>query len=466
MSSRTKITIDWMTFSIYLGLIGIGWLMLYTVGYGDGYSTDLTDFMRTTVGKQTIWIGISLSVFLVMLLIDEKFWRTFAYLIYVFTMLLLLLLLPFGKTVKGATSWFEIAGFTIQPSEFAKVGTCLAISAFLSTYSTNLKYFRSQLIAVGLIGLPMLLILLQPDAGSALVCLSFFIVFFREGFSGNFLAVCIGCGTLLILGLVNDPMHILTILSLIGAGVLILNLKTKWPWILSILALSGLSYLGIQQSIGWYVLGACLLFLGGVSFVQYRNRRSREVTLIWLGLLVAGILTSAANFGFNNFLGSHQQDRIKVWLAPDEVDPYGAAYNLVQSKKAIGSGGLYGKGFLLGHMTQGNFVPEQSTDFIFCTIGEEQGFVGSLSVIVLFLLLLLRLIVLAERQRIAFARNFCYCVASIIFIHIIVNIGMTMGLMPIIGIPLPFISKGGSALLGFTIMLGIIVKMDSNRNLR
>jgi rod shape determining protein RodA len=463
MRARTKTTIDWMTFSIYLGLTGIGWLMIYTVGYGDGYSTDMSEFFKTTVGKQTIWIGISLVVLLVTLVIDEKFWRTFAYLSYIVSMLGLALVLVFGKTIKGATSWFNIAGFTLQPSEFAKVGTCLAVAAFLSTYSTNLREFRSQVTAVGILAVPMFLILLQPDAGSALVFLSFFIVYYREGFSANFLALSLGAATLLLLGLVNNTAVILTWLVLISAVVLVTDLKKKWPWIIGIIIITLGCYGGIQQGLTWQVLlGAVAIFIP-LSVIQYRKRKERVVTLLWLGLLVSAALTFAANLGYNKLLGKHQQERINVWLKFSECDPQGAGYNLVQSKRAIGSGRLYGKGFTEGNMTQGRFVPEQSTDFIFCAVGEEQGFIGSFGVIILFLLLLLRLVNIAERQRTAFARNYAYGLAGIIFIHVLINIGMTMGVMPIIGIPLPFISKGGSSLLGFTIMLGIMMKMDSTR---
>ena len=463
MRERTKTTIDWMTFSIYLALVDIGCLMIYNVGYMDGYSTDMSEFFQTLVGKQTIWIGISLVVLLVTLVIDEKFWRTFAYLAYIVSNIGLILVLVFGKTIKGATSWFDIAGFTLQPSEFAKVGTCLAVAAFLSTYSTNMRHLRSQVIAVSILLIPMILILLQPDAGSALVFLSFFIVFYREGFSANFLAVCIGAASLLILGLVNNTFHIMTWLFLISSVVLMLSLKKRWPWALGIILLAIACYAGIQQELTWQVSLPAVAILVALSVIQYRNRKDRVVVLLWMGLVVSFGLTFLANFGFNNVLGKHQQERIKVWLKPSECDAHGAAYNLVQSKIAIGSGGLYGKGFLGGNLTQGNFVPEQSTDFIFCTVGEEQGFIGSFSVIVLFLLLMLRLINIAERQRTAFARNYGYGLAGIIFIHVLINIGMTMGVMPIIGIPLPFISKGGSSLLGFTIMIGIMLKMDSSR---
>jgi len=463
MRARTNTPIDWMTFSIYLGLVCIGWLMIYTVGYGEGYSSDMTEFFKTPVGKQTIWIGISLMVFLVTQVIDEKFWRTFAYLAYIATMLLLLFVLPFGKTIKGATSWFQVAGFTLQPSEFAKVGTCLAVAAFLSTYSTNLRQIKSQITAIGLIVIPIVLILMQPDAGSALVFLSFFIVFFRQGFSANFLIVSIAAATLLVLGLVNETAHIMTWLALLGSGILMMTLKKKWPWGLALIALVFGAYGAIQQGLTWQVLLGVLILLIPLSYVQYKNRRQRDVSLIWIGLIMAGALTFAANFGFNNFLSSHQQERIKVWLKPSECDPHGAAYNLFQSQIAIGSGGFYGKGFVSGNMTQGNFVPEQITDFIFCAIGEEQGFIGSLSVILLFLLFMLRIVTIAERQKHDFGRNYGYAVAGILFIHVLVNIGMTMGVMPIIGIPLPFISKGGSSLLGFTIMLGILLKIDSER---
>ena len=277
------------------------------------------------------------------------------------------------------------------------------------------------------------------------------------------MALSIGAATLLLLGFVNNPLVILTWLVLISAVVLITDLKKKWPWIIGVIVIALGCYGGIQQGLTWQVLlGAAAIFIP-LSVIQYRNRKDRVVMFLWLGLMVSMALTSAANWGYNNLLGNHQQERIKVWLKFSESDPLGAGYNLVQSKRAIGSGRLYGKGFTEGNLTQGRFVPEQTTDFIFCAVGEEQGFIGSFGVIVLFLLLLLRIVTVAERQRTAFARNYAYGVAGIIFIHVLINIGMTMGVMPIIGIPLPFISKGGSSLLGFTIMLGIMMKMDSTR---
>ncbi len=451
-----------MTFSIYLGLIGIGWMMIFTVGYGNGYPTELTAFLNTPVGKQTIWVGISLSTFFFIFLLDWKIWRTFATLIYIISMLSLVAVLIFGTTIKGATSWFQFGGFSIQPSEFAKFATCCALASYLSTYGTTMRDFKSQIYACGLFAVPMVLILLQKDAGSALVFTSFFILLYRVGFPANFYTVSLSAATLLILGLVNHPPEIILWLLALASIVLILNYKNKL-WLLAIIALIGVTYYGVTQGFAISILiGNGVVFLLLAVHNWFKKKR-RMVSLLSSGLIIGAGLLYIANFAFNNFLGAHQQDRIKVWLKPEDCDPQGSAYNLVQSKMAIGSGGWDGKGFLKGNLTQGNFVPEQITDFIFSTVGEEQGFVGSFAIIALFWLLMVRIVIIAERQRNDFAKYYAYGVAGIFFVHVLINIGMTMGLMPIIGIPLPFISKGGSALLGFTILLAVLLKLDSVR---
>ncbi|MEL6863652.1 MAG: rod shape-determining protein RodA [Bacteroidota bacterium] len=454
--------IDWMTFSLYLSLVAIGWMMIYAVGYDEQNPTGFFD-LSTNIGKQSLWIGLSIAVLAVTFIIDWKFWWTFAYPIFSLSMLLLLGVLFFGLTIKGAKSWYSFAGFTLQPSEFAKFATCLAISAYLSTYSTSIKEIRSQLTIFGIIALPILLILLQPDAGSALVFTSFLIVLFREGLSANLYILGFTAAILLILGLVFDPFLVLIGLILLIILVFIFNLKTKGYWLLAFALLTSASILAINQGFLYYVLGVDLLAMLGAAYFQWRQRKGRLVTQLMTILLIGGGLTFLASLTFDYVLREHQQDRINVWLRPSVCDPQGSLYNVLQSKMAIGSGGLQGKGFLQGTMTKLNYVPEQVTDFIFCTIGEEQGFIGSVGIIGLFLLLLIRITTIAERQRSEFSRIYAYCVAGVIFVHFFVNIGMTMGLMPIIGIPLPFISKGGSSLLGFTLMIGVLLKLDSRR---
>ncbi len=462
-SSYLLWNIDWLIFSIYLGLVVIGWMMIYAVGYDEQQQSSLFD-LSGNIGKQTLWIGIAFAVLTITIIIDTKFWQTFAYPIYAVGITLLLGVLVFGITVKGATSWYSVGSITLQPSELAKFATCLAMSAYLSTYSTDLKKRQSLLIVFGILALPTGLILLQPDAGSAVVFLSFFIVLYREGLSANLYIFGITAVALFVLGLVFNSVHVILGLALVILLVLVFNIKSrKFYWLVGFAALTAASIFGITKGYTWITAIINGLILLGVSYYQYFNRKNRLVQQLLIMLVMGAVLVYSANYTFNNFLEAHQRDRINVWLQPSKCDPQGSLYNVLQSKMAIGSGGLQGKGFLQGTMTKLNYVPEQMTDFIFCTIGEEQGFIGSLGIIGLFLLLLIRITVLAERQRSDFARAYAYCVAGIFFIHFFVNIGMTMGLVPIIGIPLPFISKGGSALLGFTLMIGVLLKLDSRR---
>ncbi len=464
--SRLK-SIDWTTFSIFLGLIAVGWLMIFTVGYEDGeaYKGGLAAFLRTPAGKQTIWIGISFIVFWFIILIDYKFWQTFAYPIYFISLGLLVAVLFFGITIKGATSWFSFGGFSFQPSEVAKFGTCLAMSSYLSSFSTQLKNLQSQLLAALLFLGPMLLILLQPDAGSALVFISFLIVLYRAGLSGAYYLVGFFTIAVLLVSLVTRPVFV--ILFLIWGAILMMAASTKEKrnyWLLSAFTLGVIAFIATRFGFirETFFASAGLLLVFGIYLLALGNQ-TRLLGGLTAALVLGGGLSVLANYAFNNVLQPHQQDRINVWLRPDQCDPQGALYNVLQSKMAIGSGGWKGKGFLNGTMTKLNYVPEQSTDFIFCTVGEEQGFIGSFAVIALFLLLLVRLTIIAERQRFSFSRYYAYCVAGIIFVHFFINIGMTMGLMPIIGIPLPFISKGGSSLLGFSIMIAVLLKLDSSR---
>ena len=464
MAERPGRKIDWMTFSLFLSLVGIGWLMIYTVGYGDDYFKGINHFLlHTDVGKQTLWIGICLVVFFFIFLIDRKFWQTFAYPIYGISLLLLIAVLFFGREIKGATAWFVFGGFSFQPSELAKFATNIAMAAYLSSYSTNLKQVRHQLVSVSLLVAPIILILLQPDAGSALVFLSFFILLFREGFPVNYYILAISGITLLLLGfLFPTPVLVLALIALAMLPFL-LGQERKMPWLVGWAVLLAVAWFFFREENQWYfigVLGSIWLVLAGVHLAR---KDPRLVVLVFSGLILGSSLVVASGYAFNNVLKPHQQDRINVWLNPSKCDPQGSLYNVLQSKMAIGSGGVNGKGFLKGSLTKGNFVPEQSTDFIFCTIGEEQGFIGSAAIVGLFLLLLLRVVTIAERQRSSFSRAYAYGVAGILFVHIFINIGMTMGLMPIIGIPLPFISKGGSSLFGFTILLSLLLKLDQHR---
>ncbi len=457
------INVDWMTFMLYIALIIVGWMMIYAVGYNDNNSGSVFD-LSSNIGKQTLFIGASFIVLFLASIIDWKFWRTFAYPIFGFSILLLIGVLIIGVKIKGATSWYRLpGGFTLQPAEFAKFATNIALAAFLSTYNTNIKTFRHQLVAFGIFLLPMFLILLQPDAGSALVFFSFLIMLYREGLSPNFYIVGFVAALLLILGLVFDPLSILLGLIMVSTLILMLNLKNKIYWMISFAVLLAASIFVLAQKYFYPILiinsSIFLIF----ALLLWQQRKSGLVLRLFALLVLGGLISFSANYSFNNLLKPHQQDRMNVWLQPSKCDPQGSLYNVIQSKMTIGSGGLEGKGYLQGTMTKLNYVPEQSTDFIFCVIGEEQGFIGSFAVIGLIALLLYRILILAERQRSDFSRHYAYGVAGIIFVHSFINIGMTMGLVPIIGIPLPFISYGGSSILGFTLLIGVLLKLDSNR---
>jgi len=366
-------------------------------------------------GKQALWIGLALLLAFVIMIIDAKFFSAFAFWIYALIIVVLIGVLLFGKTVAGSKSWFQIGGFAIQPAEFAKFATALALAKYLSRLNLNMNLLKTKLRAVAIIMIPSILILLQNDTGSALVYFAFILVLYREGLSGAFI----------VLGLVVAILFVLTLL-----------------------------YGKIYMIIGLAVFAAFTLFLS-------RKLRKKYKQVIGAFLLSAMFVFSV-NYAFEEVLQTHQRNRIKILLGMMH-DPKGVGYNVNQSKIAIGSGGFTGKGFKQGKLTRYHFVPEQSTDFIFCTVGEERGFVGSVILLALFVALLIRIVLLAERQRSDFSRIYGYGVASILFFHFMVNIGMTIGLMPVVGIPLPFFSYGGSSLWAFTILVFIFIKQDANR---
>ena len=462
-ASTQRKSIDWITFSLYLSLVFIGWLMIFAAEYKGPDTTILS--LDTTIGKQTMWIGISFVLLLIVLNIDWKFWRNFAFVIYGIAILALIAVLFFGIEVKSARSWFSFFGFTIQPAELAKFGTCLAVASYLSGPTSKLKEFKDIGVVIALFLIPMALILLQPDAGSALVFLSFFILLYREGLSPIPYIFGLTAAGVFTLSLLFNPLIVTIILSLTALILLEQNFERGFYWNLSIALLAVASVICIVQDLAIQVLIVNLAMVLFFFVLQWVKGKPRLAGSVLFGLLFYAGMAFGTNQVFHNFLEPHQQDRLNVWLHPEKCDPQGPLYNVLLSKMAVGSGGLKGKGYLEGTLTKLNYVPEQSTDFIFCTVGEEQGFVGSFAIIALFVFLMIRIINIAERQRLNLFRQYGYAVAGILFFHFAINIGMTMGLFPIIGIPLPFISYGGSSLLGFTLMLGVLLKFDSQRYL-
>ena len=462
-NSTQNMGIDWITFSVYLSLVFIGWLMIFAAEY-KGPETEIWS-LATPVGKQTAFMGVAFVLMLLILNIDWKFWRNFSFVLYSASILMLILVLFLGREINGARSWFNFGAFGLQPSEFAKFATCLAVSSYLAGTIPKLKYTKHVLAVMAIFLAPMVLIMLQPDPGSALVFFSFFIVLYREGLSAIPYVVGITAALIFILALLFSPITVVIILTLVSLLLLIQNFRFPLYWNLSILFLAVASVICIRQGLEYHILAinvALMLFF--ISFQWIKGKMQLALT-VFFGVILFSGLAYGTDYVFNNVLEPHHQDRINVWLHPEKCDPQGPLYNVLLSKMAIGSGGLSGKGFLEGTLTKLNYVPEQSTDFIFCTVGEEQGFVGSLIIIGLFVFLMVRIISIAERQRLSMFRQYAYGVAGILFLHFTINIGMTMGLLPIIGIPLPFISYGGSSLLGFTLMIGVLLRFDSQRYL-
>ncbi|MDO5759741.1 MAG: rod shape-determining protein RodA [Bacteroidota bacterium] len=408
--------IEWKVVIAFLFLVLTGWISIYAAVY-DGEHSNIFDF-SCRYGKQLVWIGASLIIAFFVLIIDPKFFSQTSFLIYAICIAMLLVVLVTGSVTKGARSWLGVGDFGIQPSEFAKMSTALALAKYLSTINVDMRKWQTKLTAIGIIALPMLLVLLQNDTGSALVFLSFIFVLFREGLSLYVLIFGAGAIVLFILALLINPF-----------------------WLAGILAVVIL-----------------------ITYFVVHSKNHKTKFIYFLGILVfCFTVVFGVKFGYEEVLGSHQKDRIEVLLGKKQ-DYKGVGYNVNQSKIAIGSGGVLGKGFLQGTQTKFNFVPEQDTDFIFCTIGEEWGFVGSMVIVFVFIWLCVKIIKMAERQRSNFARIYGYGIAGIIFFHFFVNIGMTIGLLPVIGIPLPFISYGGSSLWAFTLMLFIFIRQDVSRS--
>ena len=459
--------LDKTTIVIFLLLVIIGWFNIYAAVYNEEHSRIIDLSQR--YGKQFVWILATFVIAVFVVVTDSRFYSFFAYFIYGFFLFLLLLVLFVGEYVHGARSWFQFGSFSLQPSEFAKIGTALALAAYLNVSRHDLGKLKVFMISVAIIMIPALLIVLQPDMGSAVVFLGFFLVLYREGMSPYILI----SGFLMLILFFFTILFNNTLLSLglvLSALILSCIVTRKWKTCLSALGIiTGITLLvyGINSLVSGslrneHIVLISVLLSGFIFAVYFYNKKAIASLTIYLFLIGSLAYVNSVNIAFNKLMKPHQKERVEILLGI-KSDPHGTGYNVNQSIISIGSGGFSGKGYLKGTQTKFKFVPAQSTDFIFCTIGEEWGFMGAFVVIVLYVMLLIRLIILAERQRSAFSRIYGYGVVSVFFVHIFINIGMTIGLVPVIGIPLPFLSYGGSSLWAFTILLFIFLRLDASR---
>jgi rod shape determining protein RodA len=459
--------IDKVTIILFLLMVIIGWFNIYAAVFNEERSAML-DFSQR-YGKQFIWIIAAIVIAVFVVIIDSRFYFFFSWFIYGILMLTLLLVLLFGTEINGARSWFELGNFSLQPSEFAKFGTALALAVYLSSKRHDLTKLNIFIPAVGIILLPAFLTALQPDMGSTVVYFALFIVLLREGMSLYIFVTGLLMLILFFLTLLVNNLYLTIALILIGFF-LLWFVTRKWTLVtvgaLTFMVIGGIIYVidyYIIKSLGMELVLLIALILSGAVYAFYiYSKKAIPVMVIYLFLASSILYVNSVDYVFNNVLPAHQKDRVNILLGL-KSDPHGTGYNVNQSIISIGSGGFMGKGFLQGTQTKFKFVPKQSSDFIFCTVGEEWGFLGSFVVIGMYLTLLLRLIFLAERQRSVFSRIYGYGVASIIFTHFFINIGMAIGLVPVIGIPLPFFSYGGSSLWSFTILLFIFLRLDASR---
>ena len=473
-------SIDWITIVIYLALLVFGWVSVCGASYTYG-DTDIFN-LSSRSGMQIIWIGTSIFIGLVLLLLDDRFYDTFSYVIYAVLLLLLFVTIFNPHEIKGSRSWLVLGPLRLQPAEFAKFATALAVAKLMSTYGYDIHKWKHFLAACAIVFIPMLFIVAQKETGSALVYLSFFLMFYREGMSGSILFTAVAMVFYFVAGIKFEDVllweghtsagkfvvllavQIFTSVMIYSSTGNLQQMKTALYYCLggTVLALLFSTFV-IPFDVVWVQLVLCGLLIGYVLFLWLSSR------MLTYGYILAFAIGSiaffySADYVLDNVLQEHQRKRIEVLLGLKE-DLAGAGYNVHQSEIAIGSGGLLGKGFLNGTQTKLKYVPEQDTDFIFCTVGEEEGFLGSATVLLLFLALILRLIKLAERQPFRFGRVYGYCVLSIFLFHMFINVGMVLGLTPVIGIPLPFFSYGGSSLWGFTFLLFIFLRIDAGRNL-
>ena len=469
--------LDWWTILIYIALLSFGWISVCGASYSYG-ETDIFS-LATRSGMQIIWIGTSIMLGFIILMLDDRFYDTFSYIIYALLLLLLFATIFNPHSIKGSRSWLVLGPLRLQPAEFAKFATALALAKFMSAYGYNINNTKHFAATLALILAPMLCIVLQRETGSALVYLSFFLMFYREGMPGSILFTGIAMVVYFVVGirfadvpLMGSPTSVgkftvLLLVQLFACGMVWVycHRQTAQRLMLACIGLTivSLPLLKLSFDIVYIQLASTAILIGYLVW-QGLGTRIRNYYFIALFTLGSVIFFYGADFIMQNVMEPHQRTRINVLLGLDE-DLRGAGYNVHQSEIAIGSGGLEGKGFLNGTQTKLKFVPEQDTDFIFCTVGEEEGFLGSASVLLLFLALILRLIYLSERQPFGFGRIYGYCVLSIFLFHVFINVGMVLGLTPVIGIPLPFFSYGGSSLWGFTILLFIFLRIDAGRNL-
>ena len=474
-------TLDWVTICVYLILVTIGWFSICGASYDYG-ERDFLDF-STRAGKQFVWIICSFGLGFVLLMLEDRMYDMFAYILYVGMILLLIVTIFIAPDVKGSRSWLQLGPVSLQPAEFAKFATALVLAKYINSYSFSIKKPKCMMALITFILLPMMLIILQKETGSALVYLAFFLMLYREGMPGVVLFSGLCAVIYFVVGVRFDQVFIadtptpigeFAVLSmvLLFAGGMVWVYKKRWEPVRNIIGVSVLvlllSYLVSEYLLPFNLVWVqWILCLCTIVYLTYLWLSGRQRSYLLIGLFALGSIgfLYSSNYVFDNVLEPHQQIRIKVLLGMEQ-DLAGAGYNVNQSKIAIGSGGLLGKGFLNGTQTKLKYVPEQDTDFIFCTIGEEQGFVGSSVVLLLFLALILRLIALSERQPSAFGRVYGYSVVSILLFHLFINVGMVLGLTPVIGIPLPFFSYGGSSLWGFTILLFIFLRIDAGRGRR
>lgn len=409
--------LDWLSISLYLLIVLFGWVNIYAACYSEAHSA-IFDF-SSQHGRQIIWMGVAFLFAIIILFIEPRLFSNIAYIIYGVALILLIVTLLVATATKGAVSWLNIGPFKFQPSEFAKFATALALAKYLSAINIDMRQMRTKVIAAIIIGVPAMLILLQNDTGSALVFAAFVFPLYRQGLTKYVLIFALVAIVLFVLALLVKPLILIAIIVTLG-----------------------------------------ILYL----FVWLNKRYWRDYLKVLIFVVCCCAFVFSVSFVFEHVLQDHQRARIEVLLGKSD-DIKGAGYNVNQSKIAIGSGGLFGKHFLGGTITKADFVPEQETDFIFCTVGEEWGFLGSALLVAAYVILLVHLITMAERQRSPFARIYGYSVASILFLHLLINVGMVLGLLPVIGIPLPLFSYGGSSMLAFTILLFIFIRQDAERNL-